>query len=188
MAASVSINKPCGGMDSDQTCEENQQGPALLSSHSVLSGSLVGVGLPGCPPSKMSIPTIQLILELAKYRCFSCFFYFHLLSFGRNNQHRKMFLITECQSLRYMRTEDYFIWVSQGTDTDCPGLTLTWRPLGSHVLHTGLSRPGTSGPVVISRVRPAWIAGTVIRTTPGLGCGLEGTEQWCIFRGECRWM
>ena len=164
-------------MDSGQTCEENHQGPALLSSHSVLSGSLVGVGLPGCPPSKTSIPAIQLILELAKYRCFYVFFYFHLLSFGRNNQHRKMFLITKCQSLRYLRTEDYFVGVSQGTGMDCPGFTLTWRPLSSHVPHTGLSRPGTSGPFAISRVRPAWVAGTVIRTTPGLGSGLEGTER-----------
>ena len=71
---------------------------------------------------------------------------------------------------------------SNGTDMDCPGLTLIWRPLGSCVTHTGLSIPGRSRRVAGSHVRPAWDAGGVIREIPRLGCGLNGTERSCIFR------
>lgn len=74
---------------------------------------------------------------------------------------------------------------------DCSGFMiwtglLTWGPLASCVPHTGLSTSGTSGLVAVSWVRPAKDAGRVIREIPGLGCGLNGTEQSCIFRGECR--
>lgn len=160
-----------------------------LSSHSMWSGSLVDVGPWGCPPSKTSIPAIQFILQLVNYHMLYLFvFCLHVVSFGRNNQHCKMFSDHKMPIIQLFENRWLFHWsfleYRHGLSRSHAGMEV----LRQLCPHTGLSIPGRSQLFAVSQVRPAWDAGRVIREIPGLGCGLNGTEQSYIFRGECRWM
>ena len=70
-----------------------------------------GCGPWGCPPSKTSIPAIRVILQLVNYHMLYIFvFCLHILSFGRNDQHWKMFSDHKAPIIQLFENRWLFHW------------------------------------------------------------------------------